>query len=330
MGKRNSFGKICKALNNAQQITNVVKQPVYVTPKKYPITECFNILKNMWAEPDYKQLVITPKAWYKLVAFINLVGDYEISGFGRIQSVPNEKGEVTSFVTDFDIIEQEVKAAYVESDEDAVLNFIVQLPAEQRAEWTLDWHSHVEMATSPSGTDWNNYSDMLKARMGKQFPSMIVNKRGEITAQQIISENKHPRIEMLIQQKALSDDEILAIYNECKEKVETLCTKAIERTTYSYGKTGTTTCGFNTRNDYESNDYSKRWWEEYGDYYDNQQWKSSKKSETEPTKEESLEVVEDLEELETCQYCGAPASPWHTQQVGVGICRDCFDEYVTP
>ena len=329
--KKNYFTKINSALNNVQtqKITNVVKS----TPAKYVCCECFNVLKNMWAEPEYTELIITSRAWYKLVAFIHLIGDYEISGFGRIQE-GTYNGKKAALVTDFDIIKQEVKAAYVESDDDAVLDFIMKLPADQRSEWTLDWHSHVDMGTTPSGTDWNNYSDMLKARMGKQFPAMIVNKSGSITAHQIMSEAKHPAIDVKVEKTILSDTELLAIYNECKEKVENLCTKAVVATTYSYGsanknRTGTWT-GYNYKDCYDSSDYySRHYSKDFDTYDDDDDWKEcyyqgNKKD------VEKAELEDEETDCETCQYCGAPASPWHTQQIGIGICKECFNEYVTP
>lgn len=331
--KRNYFTKINSALNNVatQKITNTVKP---ATVSKYVCCDCFNVLKNMWAEPDYTELIISARAWYKLVAFIHLIGDYEISGFGRIQRQMNGKEEI-AVVTDFDIIKQEVKAAYVESDEEAVLDFIMKLPPEQRSEWTLDWHSHVNMGTTPSGTDWDNYSDMLKARMGKQFPAMIVNKSGSITAHQIMSEARHPSIDVKIQKMVLSDTELLAIYNECKEKVENLCTKAVvATTTYSYGTTekGTSssvTANYGYGHFYDSNDYySRHYSKDYDAYEDYDDWEDyhARNNKKAAKKEEA----DDELDYDTCQYCGAPASPWHTQQIGIGICKECFEENVIP
>ena len=331
MGKRkNYFTKINSALNNlqTQKITNVAQK----TPAKYVCCDCFNVLKNMWAEPTYTELIITSRAWYKLMAFIHLIGDYEISGFGRIQK-GTYNGKETALVTDFDIIRQEVKAAYVESDDDAVLDFIMKLPADQRSEWTLDWHSHVNMGTTPSSTDWDNYSDMLKARMGKQFPAMIVNKSGSVTAHQIMSEVKHPGINVKIEKTVLNDTELLAIYNECKEKVENLCTKAVVITTYQYGSANNRTstyAGYGYGNFYNSNDYySRHYSKDFDTYDDDDEWENyHSRNDKQNVKEAKLKDEET--DYETCQYCGAPASPWHTQQVGIGICKECFDEYVTP
>ena len=234
-------------LNNAHQ-SPVIRE-------KYPVIECFNVLRNLWAKPEVKELIITSHAWAKLMAFIHLIGDYEISGFGKIER--REDTPTTFYVTDFDIIKQTVEGAYVESDEDAVMDFIMRTPADQREQWTLDWHSHVNMGTTPSGTDWSNYGDMLSARMGKQFPAIVVNKQGNVSAYQIMTEARHETITVKLEQEDIPEGILLQIYKECKEKVENLCTKkqVIRANTAWAGSK-------NLANNYNS----KRWWDTYNTY----------------------------------------------------------------
>ena len=207
-----------------RKASNILKLDTEKSEKKsllYPVTECLQYLKNMYTKPVYTQLAITNYAWTKLMAFIHLVGDYEISGFGRIKN---------GTIIDFDIIRQEVKSAYVESDADSVLEFIMNTPSDQREEWILDWHSHVNMGTTPSSTDWTNYSEMYKARQHKQFPAMIVNKKGNVTANQIICEERHTDIKIFVDTTPLEEIEIEKIYEVCKNKVEHYCTKAAPAT----------------------------------------------------------------------------------------------------
>ena len=271
---------------------------------KYPVTECLNILKNLWEKPEYTKLTFTSKAYLKLIAFINLIGDYEISGFARIEDVNGE-----AYITDVDILKQRVKGAYVEASEDAVMDFLRRIPKEQYGQWTLDWHSHVNMSTSPSGTDWNNYAEMLTARMGKQFPFMIVNKREEITAYQYMSESRHKEIKMYIDQTPMSEDDILSLYNECKEKVETLCTKEIE---------ATVTVASNPFEKKESkgvvyspskNNYVSRWDQEYeyNDYY-GRKWYED----------------DDDDIIDYCTECGKPLDTKDSRQCSWGICAECM------
>ena len=201
---------------------NAAKHTIEKVLSKYPVHECFNVLKGMFTSPTYKELTFTSEAWAQMNALINLVGEYEINGFGRIQSINGK-----DYITELKILKQEVKAAYVKATEDAVMDFIRETPEDQRAEWVLDWHSHVNMSTGPSGTDWNNYEDMLSARMGNQFPFMIVNKRGEITCMQYISENRQETIKVFIDQTPIPESRLLEIYNTAKEEVENKCTKYV-------------------------------------------------------------------------------------------------------
>lgn len=185
-----------------------------------PVTlrECKNIIYNIFATPKYRKLNITKRAYVKLMCYIHLIGDYEISGFGRIQD---------GVITDFKILKQEVKNAYVECSEDAVMEFIRSIPTEQLSEWELDWHSHVDMGTSPSGTDWTNYESMSALRGRKQFPAMIVNKKQQFTLINYISESKHDAIDLYITDEDIDKEEIDAIYKETEEDIKANCTKTI-------------------------------------------------------------------------------------------------------
>lgn len=320
---------------NTQKITHVVKQKA-----KYPVTECFNVLKNLWAKPKYTQLHISSYAWYKLMAFIHLVGDFEISGFGRIQNVSYklEDGSVVAHptITDFDIIKQEVKPAYVESDADAVAEFLRNLPPAEIPEWTLDWHSHVNMGTTPSGTDWTNYADMLGARLGNQFPAMIVNKKGNITSYQIISEERHEPIKVCIIEQELPETDLVQIYNECKVKVEELCSKPAVTTTttttnYTYGNNWSgygqrANWGSKKAEAYDAYDYGydydydpygttgKRWWEEEDE-------------EVAEAKKQGFVFEDEAPEYDMlCAECGKPLNPQNLEEINMGVCSECFDK----
>ena len=280
-------------------------------------------------EPDFTELYISSKAWYKLVAFINLVGDYEISGFGRIQKLKYEDGVTRDTVTDFDIIQQEVKAAYVESDEDAILEFLMKIPNEQRSEWTLDWHSHVNMGTTPSGTDWENYSDMLKARMGKQFPIMIVNKKGSVTSYQIINESRHDPIKVTILQQALPDPEIEELYEECKVKVEELCTRPAVTTTKKVVGFTNNNNGWAGRQGYDYYDYdygygygydNKKWWEQADDEEVQLAKQNGYVFDDEPTQD-----AQDQDYSMFCAECGKPLDKRNLEEINMGVCSECFN-----
>lgn len=283
----------------------------------YKVTECFNVIKNLWASPEYTDMVMSKKAYIKLLCFIHLVGDYEITGFGRVQNQKwkiDDEEKIIPTITDFDIIEQEVKAAYVEAKEENVLDFMRKLPKDQRNEWVLDWHSHVEMGTSPSGTDWNNYEEMQKARLGKQFPFMIVNKNKSITLKQYISKKKSPDINLSFEQMDMSEDDMLQIYNECKEKVENLCTKFVSA---PKKKKKDTENGIGTW-------YQGSQWKTY-DYYDTDYYYGgsyypySKNEDNELSKEELV-----------CENCGAKLDPSNEDHVAWHLCDKCLEDYTVP
>lgn len=296
-----------------------------VTNAKYPVTECYYAVRNMFVQPSITELYITARAWIKLMCFIHLVGEYEISGFGRIQENIETPDGPRLAVTDFDIIKQEVKSAYVESDAQAVMDFLRKLPNDQRNEWTLDWHSHVNMGTTPSGTDWTNYKDMLSARMQKQFPAMIVNKSGNVTAHQIITDAKHPEIKVKVIMQDLTDEQFDSIYRECKEKVETLCRKAVV-TTYSYANNYSwndsyykgTGVGFqNSAGSAKKSDEKplsqRRWWEE--------------DDEDEDEDVRLAEAAGYIFTQDVCPECGLVVEEGDSTFKKWGICSSCFAEY---
>jgi proteasome lid subunit RPN8/RPN11 len=308
--------------------------------ERYVVTECYDIIRRMYEEPQISELCISSRAWIKLMYFIHLVGDYEISGFGRVQKIND-----MHVVTDFDILKQEVKQAYVESDADAVLDFIRRTPKEERSEWILDWHSHVNMGTSPSGTDWTNYGEMLKARLNKQFPAMIVNKSGSVTSYQIITAAKHSEIKVTRELPSdLTEEDYVAIYSECKEKVETLCRKAVVTTTYSYGKTTGSTWNSSYYNSNHSNykgtgvgfqeKKSYPTYDSMDDYYDSlggetqvgKRWWEQDEDEDDDVKA-AQEAGYVIEAAEYCPECGNPVAEDDHEFISWGLCRDCIAEY---
>ena len=181
----------------------------------FQATECKNVIRNFFAKGKYDKLKITKKAFLKVMMFANMAGKYEISGFGRIQD---------GVITDFKLIKQEIRNAYVEASSDAVMDFIRSVPKEELPEWELDWHSHVDMNAFASDTDVKNYEEMLTLKGGVQFPAMIVNKSGEIELFNFLSEKKMPKIELKMTNEEISAEEFDKLYEEAKAEVEKQCT----------------------------------------------------------------------------------------------------------
>jgi len=232
----------------------------------YTVTNCLGVLKELFfpTEPKYKELTFTQEAYAKLMCYIHLIGDYEITGFGRV---------VDNKIVDVKILRQTVKSATVDCDVDAMNEFLMAIPKDQIGQWILDWHSHVEMGVFASGTDSDNYEEQWKARLNKQYPLIIVNKKQQVYARCYISPSRQTEMNIFIEQEGLTKDRLIEIYNECAADIETFCQK-YEKPTTTYQQKSM--LGYNYNNRY------------YGGYDDYDNWdkgsnyiESTKKKRTE-------------------------------------------------
>lgn len=181
------------------------------------IVDNYTFLKNLLCRPKYTTLEFTPYAWAKINCYINLIGEKEITGFGKIE------GE---FITDIKIIRQSVRSAYVESSDDcSIAEFLSELPMEdiEKGLWSLDWHSHVNMQVFASGTDWGNYKQMLELRNGKTYPAMVINKKGDIWCKNILGDQKYTDITVYLPSEMIPENEFKKVYEECKNDILNKC-----------------------------------------------------------------------------------------------------------
>ena len=223
-------------------------------------TDCLDDLLELIypTEPEYTSMVITPLAWCKILCYINLIGDLEITGFGRC-TVENK--QLT--VHDIKILRQEVKSASVDCDLDSMNEFLLSIPKEERGQWILDWHSHVNMGTFYSGTDTTNYESQWEARLKHQYPVMVVNKKQDITCGCYCNPNKIVSMSYTVMpiKGSLTKEQITEIYGQCYNEVAELCSKA--KVTYSY------TSGYK---DYRNGNYpftgTSSWYDRINDYED--------------------------------------------------------------
>lgn len=203
--------------------------------------ECWNEIYE-WifpTEPKFKTLTITFKTWVKLMTYCHLVGDYEVTGFGRV---------VDNKLIDVKILKQTIKSATVDCDTEAMAEFLMSIPKDQRGQWILDWHSHVKMGVFASGTDTANYKEQWEARLKEQFPYIIVNQMGQVYARDYIRPGRETEISFNIEPDVITKEELKEIYETCKADVESLCSYAV---TYT------------SRKDY---DYSEYDWSKYYGY----------------------------------------------------------------
>lgn len=252
------------------------------------IQDNYTYLKNLLCKPKIEALEFTPYAWAKINCYINLIGEKEITGFGKIEN---------GFITDVKIIKQSVRSAYVQSNDDySIAEFLSELPMEdiEQGLWNLDWHSHVNMQAFASGTDWGNYQKMLELRNGQTYPAMVINKRGDIWCKNILGDQKYTDITVYLPQEMISEAEFKKVYDECKQDILAKC-KVIN--VVSVGS-----------NNYTGSTYN---------YYSNK-GDTSVNHNIDNTQEDD---TDDIYENAYCKCCGIELlSP---QEIETGLCEDC-------
>lgn len=285
----------------------------------FETTQCWDDIYELVfpTQPKWTSLTFDYKAWLKMQCYINLVGDYEITGFGRV---------VNDRIVDVKILKQEVKSATVDCDVDSMLEFMRSIPKDQIGQWILDWHSHVKMGVFASGTDTDNYKAQFEARCRNQFPLMIVNQLGEVYSRVYISPTKEAPLAIKLEKTPITKEELLALYEGCKKEVEELCSKK----TYTY-----------TKADYYS-DY------DWGKYYGyNAKVESGKLStashgkcgcETHKKKDQNSDVITTtddndsvnsqlIKELDYDDYCiSCNTYLVDNEEFDRGICNDCWEK----
>lgn len=284
-----------------------------MTKKKdelYLTTNCWSKILNLVfpEKPKFSKLIFTCPAWLKLQCYINLVGDYEITGFGRI---------VDDRIVDIKIIPQTVKSAEVDCDIDAMVDFMRKLPKEERGQWILDWHSHVDMGCFMSGTDSKNYEEQLEARLNQQFPVMIVNKKGEVWCQNYMETGLKP-IEVSVDEdtSAITKETLKEMYDACDLDVQTLCKKK------TYSTRGFSYLTSNTKDD----DDAYSWGNGYGSYYSSYQY-DGYNTPSYSKKKDALKSVKATDDDDCCVSCGTYLSD--PDEYDRGLCEDCWKQ-MTP
>ena len=252
------------------------------------IQDNYTYLKNLLCKPKIEALEFTPYAWAKINCYINLIGEKEITGFGKIEN---------GFITDVKIIKQSVRSAYVQSNDDySIAEFLSELPMEdiEQGLWNLDWHSHVNMQAFASGTDWGNYQKMLELRNGQTYPAMVINKRGDIWCKNILGDQKYTDITVYLPQEMISEAEFKKVYDECKQDILAKCKVINVVSVGSNNYTGSTYNYYSNKGDTSVNHNIDNTQEDY---------------------------TYDIYENAYCKCCGTELlSP---QEIETGLCEDC-------
>ena len=287
-------------------------------------SECWYLLKEMFfpVKPQWEKLTFTQEAWMKLMCYINLIGEFEITGFGRV---------VDNRIVDVKILKQTVKASTVDCNLDSMQKFLMSIPKEETGQWILDWHSHVNMAVFASGTDSANYIEQYKARMRTQYPLMIVNKKQEYYAKCYISPGRQTDLEIAIETGDVTEERLAEIYEECKKDIEELCEKYTYTTVETKNKTTYPYSNYNWGSWYDQDDDDNYKWQNNSNYIDLQNCKKkglAKKQEN--YYGEQLNLVDDNTEVEDDIKCVSCSLELTTdEELERGICEDCWEQ-MTP
>jgi hypothetical protein len=256
---------------------------------------CYTLLKNKLTVKKPEPIIFTEEAYAKLLCYTHMVGDLEISGFGKVED---------NTCTDIIILKQTVRSAYAQIEEEVIEEFIRTTPDRQK--YTLDWHSHVKMGTSPSGTDTTNYDEMIALRGGNPFTFLIVNQREDITAGLWLGDGNHYPAKIIVP-KTIPQPVLDAAYKECAAQVEALVTKEV----------------------YVPIQYNNKYYETYNQYYKPSKDKKPKKTykpfkDQEPKKKTYIPTVDNRGNF-LCLRCGCIIDEEVSDETE-GYCVDCSIE----
>jgi len=146
-----------------------------LTTAEIPDSKMFTINLSTLFEPveapDVK-IAITPLAWTKILTLV-MGSDKEIAWHGY---VIEKDGRY--LITDIMVYPQQVSAATVDADEKRYTEWMMSFKENVKS-IRMQGHSHVNMGTSPSGTDLSYYDELVR-QVQDYYLFMIINKRGDI------------------------------------------------------------------------------------------------------------------------------------------------------
>jgi len=209
-------------------------------------------------------ICITTKAYIKMRLLVDKF-DKEIGWYGIVNQMPGL--ENTYVIEDIVVYPQTVSGATCEQDEDRMFEFEMRLTTDQVNHKRFHGHSHVNMATNPSGVDENFYQELL-SQVTDFFIITITNKRNEYTTRFYDVANNILYTDVEIH---LIDDNGNMMSNWYDEQIE----NNISKPTPTIANTSATKLDpYNGRtlldNDYRK--YDPYAYMEYEDMYDDNDW----------------------------------------------------------
>lgn len=133
-----------------------------------------------YSKPVFKgkkpTIVFTTTAWLKVKALVDKCST-EIGWHGLVE---RKKGNMYC-ITDILVYPQTVTGATVNADDTEYPKWLMQISDDDFNKLKMQGHSHVNFATTPSGTDNNFYNKLLQNMQDEDFyVFMIINKRNDL------------------------------------------------------------------------------------------------------------------------------------------------------
>lgn len=146
----------------------------HISQIKYPESKCEYTQSFVYKEQPKATIVLTPLAYRKMTALLEAF-DTEIAWHG----IGERTGLNTFKITDIVVYPQKVTVATVEMDTEKYALWLQENDEDERfSHIVMQGHSHVKMATSPSGTDREHQFNIVKQLTDNMFYIFTIwNKR---------------------------------------------------------------------------------------------------------------------------------------------------------
>lgn len=130
---------------------------------------------------DFPKVIFREEAYFDLKKMMSstLAKNTEFMCFGMVEKVTERKEYILSHF--YLIPNKNNSGAYCEADEERLNDFYAKIPLSERRKIRCHCHSHVNMGTSPSGTD-NEQGEDFAASVSDYFIQLIINHKDLNTA----------------------------------------------------------------------------------------------------------------------------------------------------
>ena len=130
---------------------------------------------------DFPKIIFREQAYFDLKKMMSstLAKNTEFMCFGMVEKVTERKEYIISHF--YLIPNKNNSGAYCEADEDRLNDFYSKIPLADRRKIRCHCHSHVNMGTTPSGTD-NEQGEDFAASVSDYFIQLIINHKDLNTA----------------------------------------------------------------------------------------------------------------------------------------------------